>query len=79
MKTTVSTKGQITIPEKLRRRLGIRAGTVLRCDEEAGRLVLVKEMQEDPVSRAFGVLAHLSRGTDDVMQELRYGRKGKAK
>jgi hypothetical protein len=52
---------------------------VLRCDEEAGRLVLVKEMQEDPVSRAFGVLAHLSRGTDDVMQELRYGRKGKAK
>jgi len=71
MKATVSVKGQITIPKKLRRRLGISAGTALVCSEEAGRLVLVKAMPEDPVSRVYGVLRHLSRRTDDVMREIR--------
>lgn len=73
MKTTVSSKGQITIPKRLRERLGIDTGSVLRFAEEEGRLVLVKEVPEDPVSQVFGVLGHLHRETDSVMEELRSG------
>lgn len=73
MKTTVSAKGQITIPGKLRKRLGIRPGTVLKFAEEAGRLVLEKEIAEDPVTRVFGLLGHLSATTDAMLTELRYG------
>ena len=39
MKTTVSEKGQITIPKRLRDCLGLRPGTVLDFDEAGGRLV----------------------------------------
>ena len=39
MKTTVSEKGQITIPKRLRDRLGLRPGTILDFEEDRGRLV----------------------------------------
>jgi len=76
MKTTVSTKGQITIPGKLRKRLGIRAGTVLTVAEDEGRLILEKQVPVDPVTRVFGLLAHLSATTDETLSELRYGEEG---
>lgn len=40
MQTKVSTKGQVVIPGRLRRKLGIRAGDPLDADVEAGRIVL---------------------------------------
>jgi AbrB family looped-hinge helix DNA binding protein len=40
MRTRVSTKGQVVLPEPLRRRLGIRAGDPLEAGIEAGRIVL---------------------------------------
>src|SRR5205823_13428010 len=49
MKSTVSEKGQVTIPKALRDRLGIRAGAVLDFEEEDGRLVAKKVNPVDPV------------------------------
>jgi AbrB family looped-hinge helix DNA binding protein len=40
MQTKVSTKGQIVLPDRLRRRLGIQAGDSLEADIEAGSIVL---------------------------------------
>jgi AbrB family looped-hinge helix DNA binding protein len=40
MQTKVSTKGQVVLPEPLRRRLGIRAGDQLEVNVESGRIVL---------------------------------------
>jgi AbrB family looped-hinge helix DNA binding protein len=40
MQTRVSTKGQIVLPDRLRRRLGIQAGDSLEADIEAGSIVL---------------------------------------
>ena len=40
MQTRVSTKGQIVLPDRLRRRLGIQAGDSLKADIEAGSIVL---------------------------------------
>lgn len=70
MKGTVSEKGQVTIPKRLRDRLGIRAGEVLDFEEEKGRLVATKVTPRDPVDAVYGVL-DLGRSTDDLMADLR--------
>ena len=70
MKTTVSEKGQVTIPKPLRERLGIRPGHVLDFHEEKGRLVAAKTTPEDPVTSVYGILK-LGRSTNDVMTSLR--------
>jgi AbrB family looped-hinge helix DNA binding protein len=55
MQTRVSTKGQIVLPEPLRRRLGIRAGDVLdaRVDTETGmgRIVLTLQPKAEYKAR----------------------------
>lgn len=70
MKATVSEKGQVTIPKRLRDRLGIRPGEVLELREEGGRLVASKAMHQDPVDAVYGIL-DLGRPTDDVIGWLR--------
>jgi antitoxin PrlF len=70
MKTTVSEKGQVTIPKALRDRLGIRAGTTLDFEEEHGRLVATKLVTQDPVDAVYGTLT-LPAPTDQLIDELR--------
>jgi len=70
MKAIVSEKGQVTIPKRLRDRLGLRAGTVLDFDEEAGRLVGRKAAKADPLDALYGTL-DLGMTTDEMMNELR--------
>ncbi len=38
--SVVTTKGQLVIPVRLRRRLGIRKGTVVSLSEEGGRIIM---------------------------------------
>jgi AbrB family looped-hinge helix DNA binding protein len=47
MKSSVSEKGQVTIPKAIRTRLGLRPGTILEFRAEAGRLIATKAMAED--------------------------------
>jgi len=54
MKTTVSEKGQITIPKALREKLGLRPGTVLDFDEQEGKLVGVKREYGDRIGKWLG-------------------------
>ena len=54
MKTTVSEKGQITIPKAIRDKLGLRPGTVLDFEAKEGRLIGVKREQDDRISRWLG-------------------------
>ncbi|MGH2796381.1 MAG: AbrB/MazE/SpoVT family DNA-binding domain-containing protein [Thermoleophilaceae bacterium] len=70
MKTTVSEKGQITIPKRLRDRLGIRSGQELELHEEAGRIVATKAIHEDRTARVYGILKP-GRPTDRLIEELR--------
>jgi antitoxin PrlF len=70
MKTTVSEKGQVTIPKALRDRLGIRPGAILDFEAEDGRLVATRRQDRDPFDAAFGVIA-LPMGTDDAVSALR--------
>ena len=69
MKTTVSEKGQVTIPKALRDRLGLQAGTTLDFQDEDGRLVAVKVLG-DSITSVFGILKS-KRSTDQIVEDLR--------
>ena len=68
-RAVVSEKGQVTIPKRLRDRLGIRAGQLLDFSEERGRLVARKSVSDGPAG-VFGILA-LDQSTDEMVDELR--------
>jgi antitoxin PrlF len=70
MRSTVSEKGQITVPKRLRERLDIRPGDQLELTEEEGRLVARKAVLSDPVAAAYGIL-DLGEGTDEAIRTLR--------
>ena len=53
-RTTVSEKGQITIPKALRETLGIRPGTVLEVAAVRGELIAQKREAEDPLLKWRG-------------------------
>jgi AbrB family looped-hinge helix DNA binding protein len=47
MRSSVSEKGQVTIPKAIRTRLGLRPGTILEFRAEDGKLVGTKLLAED--------------------------------
>jgi antitoxin PrlF len=70
MKTTVSEKGQITIPKRLRDRLGLRPGTILDFEEAGGRLVGRKLVPADHLGELVGIL-DLPDGVDVFVRGTR--------
>jgi AbrB family looped-hinge helix DNA binding protein len=70
MKTTVSDKGQITIPKRLRDRLGLRPGTVIDFEESSGRLVGRKLLPADHLDDLVGII-NLPEGIDAFLDDLR--------
>ena len=71
MKTTVSEKGQITIPKRLRDQLGLRPGTVIEFEEADGRLVGRKLGPIDRLDELYGTLPLPPGGTDAFIREIR--------
>jgi antitoxin PrlF len=70
MQSTISEKGQVTVPKPLRDRLGIKPGDRLDFIEEEGHIVVSKAPASDPVAMAYGILS-LSTSTDDTLRALR--------
>ncbi len=70
MKTTVSEKGQITIPKAVRTKLGLRPGTVLEIEAERGRLVGRKASGRDIVDELYGSFP-LDESVDDYLERAR--------
>jgi AbrB family looped-hinge helix DNA binding protein len=70
MLSTVSEKGQITLPKRLRERLGIHPGDRLELVEDAGRLVATKAVSDDPVAAVYGIL-DLGVSVDEKIDALR--------
>jgi antitoxin PrlF len=66
----VSEKGQVTVPKRLRERLGIKPGEVLEFTEEEGRLVARKTAANDSIDEVYGIL-DLDASTDQIMDRLR--------
>lgn len=70
-KAVVSEKGQVTIPKRLRERLGLARGTVLEFRAERGRLIAEKaKVLEDPVLAVTGII-DLDTDVDAYLEDLR--------
>ena len=54
MNVIVSEKGQVTIPKPVRDKLGLRPGTVLNFEAKHGRLVAIKQLEEDVFNKWRG-------------------------
>ena len=70
MKTTVSEKGQITIPKAVRTKLGLRPGTVLEVEADRGRLVGRKAGSRDVVDEIYGSVP-MDEPVDDYLERTR--------
>ncbi len=70
MKSIVSEKGQVTIPKRLRDRLGLVPGTELDFDAEDGRLVARKVVDANRLAEVYGIV-ELDVSTDEFIDELR--------
>jgi AbrB family looped-hinge helix DNA binding protein len=78
MKSTVSAKGQVTIPVEVRERLGLETGTIVLFDlREDGALLRKGSHGEHPVDKVFGVLG-VRRPVDSLrlLDEMRGPRPG---
>ena len=71
--STLTSKGQVTIPKEVRDRLGLHTGDriVFRFDA-TGRL-LVEPQSEDPIADISGFLRHLARGEPVTVEQMRDG------
>lgn len=71
MKSTISSKGQITVPAEIRRKLGLTAGTVVAFEVHEGTAVLRKGHDgKHPVDVVYGSLK-FERSTDEILDEMR--------
>ena len=71
MKSTMSSKGQLTVPIELREKLGLAAGTVVQFELRDGALLLRKGADKGhPVDRLFGRL-NLGKPVDEILDQMR--------
>ena len=69
--STVTSKGQITIPKAIRERLGLKEGSVLEfVVDEAGK-VFVRPRADDGTDRVFGALREFTRSEPVSVDEMK--------
>jgi antitoxin PrlF len=71
MNSSISSKGQVTVPKQVRDKLGLRPGTVVEFEfTESGVVMRKGHKGERPVDRLRGVLRDAKR-TDDCVDDMR--------
>ncbi len=66
----VTTKGQVTIPQNIRDKMGITPATEVDFIDEKGRIFLVKRQEKGATTRKFSKLrglATVKMTTDEIM------------
>lgn len=72
METTITSKGQITIPAKLRRKLGLKPGMKLEFDESASFVKATKPVDLKRMRSAIGILkGRLPEGSKVWVEDMR--------
>jgi AbrB family looped-hinge helix DNA binding protein len=71
-KTKVTSKGQVTIPIGVRKRLGLRPGDELEFVEDRRGFRVQKRVPASPFKKYRGYLQHLAgRNPDDLVEQMR--------
>ena len=71
MKSSVSSKGQVTIPKRIRERLGLKAGTTIEFELRGATFVARKgRSRKDPVDAVTGIIA-LGKSVDEYIEDAR--------
>jgi AbrB family looped-hinge helix DNA binding protein len=77
MRSTISSKGQITVPVEVRERLGLIPGTPVEFElREEGVLLRKGISGSHPVDKVWGTL-QLDRPVDEILDEMRGPRQRK--
>ena len=71
MKATITSKGQITLPAAIRRRLGLKTGDVLEFDETVPFLKAHKPFDRERMNSVIGRGRKTSRTSKQWIEELR--------
>jgi AbrB family looped-hinge helix DNA binding protein len=78
MKSSVSSKGQITLPAEVREKLGLAAGTPVQFElREGGVFIRKGSPGVHPVDEVYGCLK-LEKSVDELLDEMRGPRPGPA-
>jgi len=75
MNATVSEKGQVTIPKKMREKLGLKPGQVLEFEAKGGMLIARKTSASMQIDQVIGILQGRIKNVDDYIDEIRGPRK----
>jgi antitoxin PrlF len=68
----ITSKGQITIPRKVREKLGVHPGEDVGFEEQDGRVFIAKALTKGPFDKWVGRLNRLEgRRSDDLVREMR--------
>jgi antitoxin PrlF len=68
----ITSKGQVTIPKKVRERLGVRPGEDVGFEEKGGVIVITKAVTKSPFDKWVGRLTKLrGQRSDDLVKEMR--------
>ena len=68
----VTSKGQVTIPKKIREKLGVHPGEEVGFEERDNLLVISKVVTKSPFDKWVGKLKHLEgQRSDDLVREAR--------
>jgi AbrB family looped-hinge helix DNA binding protein len=71
MESTISSKGQVTVPVEVRERLGLRPGTRVQFElRPEGALLRRVVPAEHPVDSVYGIL-ELGKPVDEAIREMR--------
>ena len=70
---TVTSKGQVTIPVEVRRRLGVKAGDKLRFESQNGGFRVVRDVDENVFEkwRGIGSFPGMGKGRDAIVAYFR--------
>jgi len=72
MKATITSKGQITLPVRIRRRLGLKPGDVLEFDESAPYLKAHRAFEVETMRAALGRgRARQTQSAEKWLEDLR--------
>jgi len=70
VKSTISSKGQVTVPAEVRDRLGLVAGTAVEFMVREGEVIMRKRRVDDPIDRVYGTL-RIDKTVDEAIEEMR--------